>query len=314
MNSPRASGKLGSIGRWILVLLAVLVGSTFLATGLVMYCAPTGPATATSPQPVPPPDTSRLVHAAMRNVHYRVDDDIVMRIRYLIGSLVPTHADSIPVFDQPTSFSIRVTSAEIALDTVSLSQLLNRYVFGYRGAPIHDLHVSVEGEHLKQRGKLGNVSFTILAEMSVTGGGLIRLHPVDVKVLGINADGLMDKLGIELEELVKVRSGGGIRIEENDFLLDPGVIVPPPRIDGTLKSVRLTPGAVVLQFGPPDSLPARPYFSGTEPAANFMSFTGSRLRFGKLTMSGTDMFILDPDPSDPFDFSLAHYHEQLVAG
>jgi hypothetical protein len=314
MNTTTAARNLGSVGRWILILLAVLVGSTFLATGLVMYCAPEQPAAPPPAMAAAPPDTSRMVHADMRNVRYRVDDDIIMSIRYLIGSLVATSKDSLPVFDQPGSFSIHVTSAEIALDTVSLSQLLNRYVFGYRGAPIHDLEVTVEGEHLKQHGKLGSLSFTILATIAVTDNGLIRLHPVDVKVLGINADGLMHKLGIELDDLVKVRHGGGIRIEDNDFLLDPTAIVPPPRIVGALKQVRLTPGAMVLQFGPPDSLPARSYFGGTEPARNYMSFTGARLRFGKLTMNGTDMFIVDPDPSDPFDFSLANYHRQLVAG
>ena len=313
MNKPTAAPNRGSIGRWLLILLAVLVGSTLLATGLVMYCAPERPAVAPAP-PAPPPDTTRLVQAAMRNVNYRVDPDVVMRIRYLIGFLVPTHEDSMPVFDRPESFNIRITSAEIALDTASLSQMLNRYVFGYRGAPIRDLRISVEGDHLKQRGKLGTLPFTILATIAVTDNGLIRLHPVDVKVLGINADGLMSKLGIELDDMVKVRRGGGIRVDENDFLLDPAAIIPAPRIVGTLKHVRLTPGAVVLQFGPPDSLAARSYFGGTEPAVNYMSFAGARLRFGKLTMNGTDMFIVDPDPADPFDFMLSRYHEQLVAG
>lgn len=312
MAQPNSSQRLGSIGRWLLILLAVLVGSTFLATGLVMYCAPTKPVVAV-PAPLVPSDTTRLVHAAMRNVNYRVDADIVMRLRYLIGSLVPAHEDSMPVLDQPGSFSIRIASAEIALDTASLSQLLNRYVFGYRGAPISDLRITVEGDHLKQHGKLGTLPFTILATIAVD-NGLIRLHPVDVKVLGINADGLMSKLGIELDDMMKVRPGGGIRVDKNDFLLDAAAIIPAPRITGTLRSVRLTPGSVVLQFGPPDSLPARTYFGGTEPAPNYMGFTGARLRFGKLTMNGTDMFIVDPDPSDPFDFSLAEYHRQLVAG
>jgi hypothetical protein len=45
-----------------------------------------------------------------------------------------------------------------------------------------------------------------------------------------------------------------------------------------------------------------------------MTLMGGRLRFGKLTMDGTDMVIVDEDPSDPFDFSLDRYQEQLVAG
>jgi hypothetical protein len=45
-----------------------------------------------------------------------------------------------------------------------------------------------------------------------------------------------------------------------------------------------------------------------------MAYRGNRLQFGKLMMNDTDMLLIDPDPSDPFDFYLDHYKEQLVAG
>ena len=45
-----------------------------------------------------------------------------------------------------------------------------------------------------------------------------------------------------------------------------------------------------------------------------MYFQGATLRFGKLTMMNTDLLILDDDPSDPFDFFLDRYNDQLVAG
>lgn len=38
------------------------------------------------------------------------------------------------------------------------------------------------------------------------------------------------------------------------------------------------------------------------------------LRFGKLTMRATDLELIDKDESDPFDFSVAHYNDMLVAG
>jgi hypothetical protein len=31
-------------------------------------------------------------------------------------------------------------------------------------------------------------------------------------------------------------------------------------------------------------------------------------------MSGTDLELIDKDPSDPFDFSVANYNDMLVAG
>jgi hypothetical protein len=247
-------------------------------------------------------------------VDYHVDPDIVLHIRYLKGEMIPARADAPPVFEDGRSYSMRVQSSEIFVDTASLGRLINRHVFGYRGAPIRDLHLAVDGQELVQKGKLGTLPFTIRSTVSLTPAGEIRLHPVDVKVLGINADGLMDKLGIELDEMVKVQGGRGIRIEENDFVLDVAAILPPPRIRGKLTSVRLVPGGMVQRFGPADSLPARRFFGDTTPAANYMSYHGSSIRFGKLTMQGTDLVIVDADPKDRFDFFLGRYHEQLVSG
>lgn len=36
--------------------------------------------------------------------------------------------------------------------------------------------------------------------------------------------------------------------------------------------------------------------------------------FGKLTMKGADLQLIDQDPRDAFDFSPAEYNDQLVAG
>ena len=49
-------------------------------------------------------------------------------------------------------------------------------------------------------------------------------------------------------------------------------------------------------------------------APNFMFFYGGTLRFGKLFMVQADMQLVDADPSDPLDFNLDRYNEQLVAG
>ena len=49
-------------------------------------------------------------------------------------------------------------------------------------------------------------------------------------------------------------------------------------------------------------------------ARNYMQFKGGSVRFGKLTMSDTDLELMDVTPADPFDFAIDHYNEQLVAG
>jgi hypothetical protein len=45
-----------------------------------------------------------------------------------------------------------------------------------------------------------------------------------------------------------------------------------------------------------------------------MYYQGVTLTFGRLTMKNAELEIVDANPSDPFDFFLDHYNEQLVAG
>jgi hypothetical protein len=49
-------------------------------------------------------------------------------------------------------------------------------------------------------------------------------------------------------------------------------------------------------------------------SANYLSYKGNRLRFGRLTMDDADVTLYDLDSADPMDFFLDHYKEQLVAG
>ena len=48
--------------------------------------------------------------------------------------------------------------------------------------------------------------------------------------------------------------------------------------------------------------------------AALLYFYGGSVRFGKLTMSDADMWLIDADPRDPFDFYPEQYMRQLVAG
>lgn len=47
---------------------------------------------------------------------------------------------------------------------------------------------------------------------------------------------------------------------------------------------------------------------------NHIYWRGRHLSFGKLTITGTDLELVDMDPGDPFDFSIDHWDAQLVAG
>ena len=290
---------------------------------LVLGCSPPGRAQAPA-QKGPPTALARAyqatrgpVEAEMRHVLYHVDDRVILQIQYLRGALLPT-GDAPPWFDDPRSFALAVDTGEVTISTASLSALLNRYTFNYDGSPLENLTVTVEKGQLKQTGTLHkgvSLPFTIRAELSTTPDGRLRLHPTSVKVAGIGVKGLMKTFGIELENLVKVRQGRGVEIADNDFLLAPAGLLPPPRIEGRVTAVRIEDQSIKQTFGG-SKRPGRgrTLHPGDPSARNYMYYRGKVLRFGKLTMMDADLQIVDADPDDPFDFDLAHLNEQLVAG
>jgi hypothetical protein len=196
----------------------------------------------------------------------------------------------------------------------SLSNLMNRHVFAYAGAPLKDIEGSIESGHLKQTGtarKGVDVPFSLIAEVSVTSDGRIRLHPISMKVMGIQTAGLMKLLGIGLGGFIKLKESSGMEIEGDDFLMSPDRMLPLPKFAGRLTGVRVEADRLVELCGPPlgataTASPARTGFS-------FLSFRGGTMRFGRLTMTETDLVIVGEVPDRALELSVPHRKDQLVA-
>jgi hypothetical protein len=252
------------------------------------------------------------VQVEMRHVDYKIDSSIVLQIAYLRGALHST-GDRPPYFDDKQSFTLGIDSAVIAISPTALGQLLDRYVFSYPGSPLRHLTLSVQEGRLEQQGRLRGVSFKVLGDLTVTPGGELRLHPTSIKAAGIPVRGLMKLFGLNLQKLVKLRGTAGVRIEENDLLLSPAELLPPPKARGRVTKVEVRDTAVVNVFRS-ETGPVQPLHPPDPDAKNYMFYRGGVLRFGKLTMTDADLMIVDADQRDPFEFFLDHYNEQLVAG
>lgn len=311
------------------MLLRRLAGVAGLCWLIAWLAAPGAPATATSvagglpapgwvaavPQKAAP--SGGRVQAEMRNVDLEIDSGIVLQIRRLDGELLPTGPGTVPSLDDTHSFVLSLRSAEIAMDMASLGTLLNVHVFGYADSPISHLTVTSEGGQLVQRGTLSHgagLHFEIRATPSLTPEGLIRLHPTSIKVMGVKAGGLLKSFGMPLERLVHPAPGHGVRVEGDDFILDPTGLMPLPAMRGHLTAIRVEGDRVVQTFGPLTAAIELPVQDVGRAAANYIRFKGGTLRFGRLTMTDAWLEIDDNDPGDPFAFSLARYNDQLVAG
>jgi len=252
------------------------------------------------------------VQVDMRNVMYHFTDQVTVHILQLHGLVLPTQGARLPVLDDVQSFTFAIHFAEIAIGTDALSNVLNQYVFAAPDAPIKDIAVSTAGNSVKVHGKLhakGDIPFETEGTAVATPEGHIRIHTHKVSVAQVSVKGLMDLLGLKSAQLINTDKVRGVRLEGNDLILDPALLLPPPRITGRVTEVQVQGDHILQVFG------TKPPAGATSPhSGNYMAYRGAQLRFGKLTMSDTDLVLIDMDPQDPFDFFLEHYKEQLVAG
>ena len=123
-------------------------------------------------------DSTQRTWLEMKNVNLRVAKDAVVGIRLLRGQVMPTRPGGSALLDSTGSFSIRITSGTVALQSADLSVILNRFVFGYKGSPLKHLTVRTEGDQLVQSGVMHkgvDLKFEIKAALSLTDSGWIRL-------------------------------------------------------------------------------------------------------------------------------------------
>jgi hypothetical protein len=248
----------------------------------------------------------------MHNILYRFSGDVAVNILELNGALLPASGHELAVFDEPPSFLISIHSAKMFISTDQLAKVLNQHVFAAKDAPLKGLSITVQCELLKIKGKLhskGDVPFETEGALSPTPEGKVRVRAQKIKAAHLPVKGLMDLVGVNIEKVLNTQKVHGVRVEGDDLILDPEQLFPPPRIEGKLSDIKIQGNQLLMIFGSGGSASAL-YRAG----GNYMAFRGGPLRFGKLTMSDSDMVLIDDNPKDPFDFFLDHYKEQLTAG
>ena len=276
-----------------------------LSVGSLAWSAPPAPSDTPAPR----------VQIEMRNVRLHVAGGVTMDIARLRGTMI-SRTESPPVFDDQRSYVLEVATAALSMTPESLKALMNNHVFAARGAPLKNIKVALDGDRLKMSGKMHkgiDVPFSTKASVRASSDGRLQFHTESMKALGIPAKGMLDLFGLKLDDLVNLKNQRGIAIDGDDILISPGQALPPPEIRGRVAKVSLENGRLVQVF---DAGGAKPK-TLTPPlpsAKNYIYFSGGDITFGKLTMHGADLQLIDNDPRDPFDFSPEKYNAQLVAG
>ena len=253
------------------------------------------------------------VDVEMRNVDLHLNGDVTLHVRHLRGRFIASSGAGLPYLDETSSYYVMVDAGQVAIDVVSLNALLTR-TLGHGQSNVRKLQVSVDEKgQLKQSGTIDkaiDLPFSARGEVSATPDGRIRVRTRAVRGYGMPVTPLLKLFSVEMGDLLKVPPNRGVTVDGNDLLLDPSKLLPAPALRGRITDVRIEGQVLVQTFGNGDARPLSP----PAVAQNYIYWRGGQLSFGKLTMSDTDLELVDNDSKDPFDFSVDHWNDQLVAG
>jgi hypothetical protein len=249
----------------------------------------------------------------MRNVNFRLADDIVLEVRTLRGQLQRTKPEVPVTFDDGASYIVEIDSAQVAITPASLTALMNSYVLAYDGAPVKNVSLRLEGNRLIQKGTVHkgvDLPFEIRGSLSATEDGNIRVHADKILSAHIPLKGLLHLLGEDLSKLINQKAERGMKIVGDDIILNPRTLTPPPHLDGRVTRVNIAGGKIVQFFDSGRHLaPLKPPLD----SSGYIYHRGGILRFGKLTMNDADLEIVGDRPGT-FEFFQREYLKQLVAG
>jgi hypothetical protein len=276
--------------------------------------APAQPAASNAAPKNPTPEASvpvRGVSAEMRDVMFHLTPKAAAHLIILSGELWPTAKNDMVLFDDKTSFEVRVSNGTVAISPAALSNIMNTYVFARKDAPLKDIDVSINNNQLVIKGKLhskADLPFETAGTVTVTNDGRLRVHTTKIAALHVPVKKVMGLFGIELANVLNTSKIPGITTDKDDLIMDLGTLLPPPHIRGKVSAVRIEKGSIIAIFGDGGaSLPRKE-------EGSYMSFQGSSVKFGNLVMNPADLTILDLDAGNTLDWDQDDYRKQLEAG
>lgn len=256
-------------------------------------------------------DQQSAVTIEASNVLFRYSPQLAVLIVRMRGTLVPTAGHDVPSFNDPSSFTMAVEAAEIRLSAEQLTSLMNAQITRSPKAQVKNVVVSVSGNQLKIDGtmKTGlHVAFHAMADVGITGDNRVRISIHQIRVARMSVMGLLNALGLSMDNLVSQKGLTGMSVDGDSFLIDPQTVFPPPQMQARLESATVDRSGIALQFGN-----GTPRFTSGE-RGNYIALRGGNIEYGRDEMFNTKLTMTDSTPADSFEFYLAQYWRQMVAG
>jgi hypothetical protein len=260
---------------------------------------------------------SRGVPMRLQNVRFKWSDKVYIDTPNLAVRAVPLEGTTVNLEDL-SSFLLKVQQSEVILSPEVLEGMLNESVFNYPGSKLSDLKVKIEPGneehggghvlHLNGNVKVGFwIPFKMNARLRVdTQTNTLVMDVEHVKALGILPVGKLIKMEpLQMEHLISLPPNKSMMVRDNEIMIKPFGLFPPPRINGRISSVTVDDKVIRLTFAG-DAIPAP-----ESPDKNYVYLKGGSSQFGRFRMLETDILIVDQDPRDLFVFSLKDYQQMI---
>ena len=256
-----------------------------------------------------PSDPTAPTEIYAHNLVLRQGPDFRVYIRWLSGRMTRAKRDENPSFDDPDSFFLDIDTGVLRANMGDLGNYLNADL---KDSPLKNIMLTGDGDQIKLKGTLHKV-VPLPIELDGTIANVpenrVQVHVTKLEVLKMPVKSVMGAFHLKLADLFNPKGIPGLEVSENDLIFDPQKLLPPPRIRGQLKKVRVMNPDLVEIYGN-----AREDVERTEQWRNFLRLRGGTIDFGKLTMRYVDLIMIDISNDAWFDLDLSNYQEQLVNG
>ena len=244
------------------------------------------------------------------NLMLRKGPDFRIYVRWLRGTMVRTHPDVTPSFDDPESFFLDIKTGIVRANIGDIGKFLNT---GGRGRLAPEKHYPARGrqEHQAQGNAAQDRSLPVelLGSVTATSDNRIQVHVTKLSVLSIPLKGLLGGLHVTASDLFHPKGIPGIEVAGNDIFFNTLKLLPPPHIHGQLTKVRVVSPDMEEVYGNGEETVSR-----VEQWRNFLRLNNGTIDFGKLTMHHVDLIMVDLSDDAWFDLDLNNYQNQLVNG
>ncbi len=303
---------------------ALLRGGQAFFLALLLFAASSLPGSAeAAPAPdvqVPAadlPNPARIpltgpIHFQARAVTFHVMEGVHFSARQVDALLLPSRPGQPVVLDSPESMKIRLLSADTSISAESLTHLLNGYTLPQAHLPLREVVVTFEDGNVHISGKLHkliDLPFTAQASLTVTSTGSLRLHFDKITAAGIVHKGLLDMLGLHVEDFAHPAGDQSIRVRKDDVYFPLHALFPAPHFNGRLTSASIVGDDLLQVYGNP-----KPFAPAPMPAEHYVYFRGGVMQFGRLTMQGVDLELLNCVADESFELSLRDLFQQALPG